>query len=295
MSVLEIVLIVIGLVLFVGSFFIAEKLSSSDVKKVAEMSESELKIVIESELNEAKAKISEIVDDSVDLSINKIKRDLDKETTDKLMAIGEYSSETEKVLSKANKEATFLYSMLSDKREEIGECLDRLDELMAEYRELQSNVPELNKASIKAKKAAAEVEAAMSTVMNAKDSSVEELSKESEPLAESVSETNEMAEALLGASEDANSVEESASSTSNSEIDTRLEIYELYADGMPIVEIARRLKMGVGEVDLIIKLHKADVEAVEDNINNKAASEEDRKSRVRKNSRIKKTEVVDEA
>lgn len=295
MSVLEIVLIVIGLVLFVGSFFIAEKLSSSDVKKVAEMSESELKIVIESELNEAKAKISEIVDDSVDLSINKIKRDLDKETTDKLMAIGEYSSETEKVLSKANKEATFLYSMLSDKREEIGECLDRLDELMAEYRELQSNVPELNKASIKAKKAAAEVEAAMSTVMNAKESSVEELSKESEPLAESVSESNEMAEALLGASEDANSVEESASSTSNSEIDTRLEIYELYADGMPIVEIARRLKMGVGEVDLIIKLHKADVEAVEDNINNKAASEEDRKSRVRKTSRTKKTEVVDEA
>lgn len=295
MSVLEIVLIVIGLVLFVGSFFIAEKLSSSDVKKVAEMSESELKIVIESELNEAKAKISEIVDDSVDLSINKIKRDLDKETTDKLMAIGEYSSETEKVLSKANKEATFLYSMLSDKREEIGECLDRLDELMAEYRELQSNVPELNKASIKAKKAAAEVEAAMSTVMNAKESSVEELSKESEPLAESVSETNEMAEALLGVSEEVNSMEESASSTSTSEIDTRLEIYELYADGMPIVEIARRLKMGVGEVDLIIKLHKADVEAVEDNINNKAASEEDRNSRVRKTSRAKKTEVVDEA
>lgn len=290
MSVLEIVLIVIGLVLFVGSFFIAEKLSSSDVKKVAELSESELKVVIESELNEAKAKISEIVDDTVDLSINKIKRDLDKETTDKLMAIGEYSSETEKVLSKANKEATFLYSMLNDKREEIGECLDRLDELMAEYKELQNNVPELNKASIKAKKAAAEVEAAMSTVMNVKEASVTVEEDVAEPVKDiEETDTNEMAQALLHNNSNSDNTEPKG------EIDQRLEIYELYANGTPIVEIARQLKLGIGEVDLIIKLHKADVEAVTDNLNNKAVAEQDRKTSIRRNSRTKKTEVVDEA
>ena len=64
-----------------------------------------------------------MVDDSVDLSLNKIQRSLDKETNDKMMAIQEYSDTVLKDLEKTNKEVTFLYSMLGDKHNELQDSI----------------------------------------------------------------------------------------------------------------------------------------------------------------------------
>ena len=231
MAVVEIVLVVIGIIFFVGSFFVAEKLSSSDVKKVAEMSESELKIVMDSELAEAKAKISDIVDDTIDLSINKIKRDLEKETTDKLMAIGEYSSATNEELNKANKEATMLYSMLADKHDEINRCIDELKALIEQYNELDKSIPDIPAPEI----------------------AVPEIV---EPVKEEVFEQGIDATVVKLNDRIVANPAGADYSADVSDIDKRREIYALYSQGVPVVEIARQLKMGIGEVDLIIKLHK---------------------------------------
>ena len=43
MTMIEIILLLVGCVFMIGSFFISEKLSSSELNKIAELSEDELK------------------------------------------------------------------------------------------------------------------------------------------------------------------------------------------------------------------------------------------------------------
>ena len=79
MTAIEVGLLLIGVVFLIGSFFVTEKLSQSEIGEIAKLSETELQTVIERELEIASAKVSDMVDDSVDLSLNKIQRSLDKE------------------------------------------------------------------------------------------------------------------------------------------------------------------------------------------------------------------------
>ena len=50
MTMIEIILLLVGCVFMIGSFFISEKLSSSELNKIAELSEDELKKIIEREV-----------------------------------------------------------------------------------------------------------------------------------------------------------------------------------------------------------------------------------------------------
>ena len=62
MSVLEIVLLVIGLVLMIASFFITERLSNRELDKIAELSTDEMRKILERNLNDAQVKVNNMVD-----------------------------------------------------------------------------------------------------------------------------------------------------------------------------------------------------------------------------------------
>lgn len=94
MTVVEAVLLLIGVVFFIGSFFITEKLSPADVNKVAELSEGELRVLVDRELDTARAKVSDVVDEAMDLTIDKVQRTMERDTNEKIMAISEYSDAT---------------------------------------------------------------------------------------------------------------------------------------------------------------------------------------------------------
>ena len=47
MTGLQISLLVIGIVFLVGSFFVSEKLSSSDVQEIQKLGEKEIKVLLE--------------------------------------------------------------------------------------------------------------------------------------------------------------------------------------------------------------------------------------------------------
>ena len=53
MTALQIILLVIGLVFLVGSFFVSEKLSSSDLEEMKKMSQQEIKVILDKELQSA--------------------------------------------------------------------------------------------------------------------------------------------------------------------------------------------------------------------------------------------------
>ena len=62
MTMIEIILLLVGCVFMIGSFFISEKLSSSELNKIAELSEDELKKIIEREVNNAGTQMDEVIE-----------------------------------------------------------------------------------------------------------------------------------------------------------------------------------------------------------------------------------------
>ena len=83
MTGIEITLLLIGIIFMIGSFFITEKLSGSDLNKVSEVSEEEIKKILERELDASQQKIKEQMKESMDASVEEIDRALEKETNEK--------------------------------------------------------------------------------------------------------------------------------------------------------------------------------------------------------------------
>lgn len=138
MTGVEIILILVGLVLMVGSFFVTEKLSGADLDKIAEMSQTEMKLILDKELAQADHKIEEQIDAAVEGSIEKVERGLDKETNEKMMAIGEYSDTILEKMNQTHNEIMFLYSMLNDKHQDLTTLAGNLGQLSADiHRELE--------------------------------------------------------------------------------------------------------------------------------------------------------------
>lgn len=231
MTAIEVGLLLIGVVFLIGSFFVTEKLSQSEIGEIAKLSETELQTVIERELEIASAKVSDMVDDSVDLSLNKIQRSLDKETNDKMMAIQEYSDTVLKDLEKTNKEVTFLYSMLGDKHNELQDSIAKMNELTQECDELREQILNL------------EVEAKHLAEEPVRKPEQEPAKKDAvyEP---DESDTEELLQEDLTDSEQQERRKE--------------EILMRYRGGEDLVDIAKDLDMGFGEVKLIVELYNGE-------------------------------------
>lgn len=232
MTAIEVALLLIGVVFILGSFFIVEKLSPEDLSRVAELSEEELRMVMDRELETASAKISDMADDAVDLSLDQIQRRLEKDTNEKIMAISEYSDSAMEKLKKINNEVTFLYSMLGDKHAELDTCMAQLQDLIRECQEVQAQQQYQDLQRL--------------TAQTAEQTEAEKGSGESERSGEAdgsaVQEQAEPAEA----GEDVNS------------INVREKILERYRAGEDLTDIARDLAVGYGEVKLIVELYKGE-------------------------------------
>ena len=92
MTGVEITLILAGIFLILGSFFVQEKLSPRDVDEITRLSEKELKIIVERQLKRANDEVEASIDEMMDESMEIAKRAMEKETNEKIMAINEYAN-----------------------------------------------------------------------------------------------------------------------------------------------------------------------------------------------------------
>lgn len=231
MTVVEAVLLLIGVVFFIGSFFITEKLSPADVNKVAELSEGELRVLVDRELDTARAKVSDVVDEAMDLTIDKVQRTMERDTNEKIMAISEYSDATMEQLKKINHEVTFLYSMLGDKHAQLNEAMEQMDELIRTYQSLRA----MPMPDVQAVPAASEpVEPVVQPVQT---------QTEAAPQDEELPQEVEMPE------------------EEPKHVSVREQILERYHAGEDLTDIARDLSLGFGEVKLIVELYRGEEES----------------------------------
>lgn len=118
MSTMEIVLIVLGLIVFAASFLLpaGRKKDSEDFNQI---SEEQIREMIDREVEEAKIQIGEIVEETINYSMEKTERSMDRLTNEKMLAVNEYSDTVLEQINKNHKEVVFLYDMLNDKQENL--------------------------------------------------------------------------------------------------------------------------------------------------------------------------------
>ncbi len=230
------ILLLIGVVFMIGSFFVTEKLSPSELNQIAELSEEELKRIIDRGLKNAETRIEDAIDEQVDQSSEKVDRSLDKVTNDKIMAISEYSDTVIESMNKTHNEIMFLYSMLNDKHTELTGMAADLQRLAADVRSLEEKAPAI------ATQATPERAAAVSTASAVTPVPVE---------------TADTAERETAASP-AEQKEETPETEETKQEGLHAEILKLKKLGMTEVQIAKKLGIGIGEVRLVNGLYRGE-------------------------------------
>ena len=133
-------LLLTGVVFMVGSFFITERLSPSELNKITELSKDELGRIIDGALADAKSKVEESIEAQIDASSEQVERALEKETNEKIMAISEYSDTVMENMNKSHNEIMFLYNMLNDKHTELTGLATDLQKIAANVKSIQEGM-----------------------------------------------------------------------------------------------------------------------------------------------------------
>ena len=230
MTALEITLIVIGVVFLVGSFFVSDKLSQKDVDQIAKMSEEELRVILDRQLEKAKAEIQNAIEAGIDETTEDTKRALEKETNDKINGISEYSDTVLESINKSHNEIMFLYSMLNDKHKDLTDLAANLQKLTTNLHDVEQQMTE------KTLRAQARLQQPEPVIEKPVKAQKKEIPVEKKIKPESI---------------------KKAAAEINEKNDNDA-ILRLHAEGKSDVEIAKLLDRGLGEVRLVIGLHKGE-------------------------------------
>lgn len=235
MTGIEIVLLFVGVIFMVGSFMVTEKLSTSEVNKISELSESEIDKIMDHSLQKANGRIEEAIDSQIQDSIEKVDRELEKETNEKIMAISEYSDTVVEAMNKTHNEIMFLYSMLNDKHTDLTNLAAKLQGMLNDGKQLEEELAvrlarQPQPAAVDSRRRMPEVKPAEVTLQ--KQEAAETKIKQSEP--------------------DRNKIPEAEQENHN------MDILRLHKEGYSNVQIAQKLDVGMGEVQLVIGLFEGE-------------------------------------
>lgn len=273
MTILEIILLAAGALLIAASFFFPEKEEASSIENIDALVREEVKASIEAESENMRRHVEDVVDEAVSYAEEKTERALERITNEKIMAVNEYSDTVLDEINKNHKEVMFLYDMLNDKQKNLKNTVTEASEAA---KEVQKTTEELKSVSREVNTAPAEVAINTENMGPVKMTSQKAVNffsgleaEEAKATIKSVSEEEPVKEVrtLNWASlavNDANEAEKKEAAKEGREPENVIEgprerlnreVIELADSGMEPVEIARKLKMGVGEVGLILGLH----------------------------------------
>ncbi|MBO6215685.1 MAG: hypothetical protein J6N76_09200 [Lachnospiraceae bacterium] len=230
MSALQIMLLIIGVIFFIGSFFVTEKLSSSDMEQLKKIGEKEVKVMIDKQLRDATASLETAIGEQVALASDDFSQTTEKELKDKVLSMSEYADTVLNSMNETHNQIMFLYDRLNDKQEMVSR-------LTGELQASESNLLALNE-------------------------HIETMSREYEVTLQKVDEAEEedmrkqQAEAEMQGLKDAfmAKIQEDQDTSVQKNDDEKSQILELYKEGYSEVEIAKRIGKGLGEIKLILGL-----------------------------------------
>ncbi|MBO4374018.1 MAG: hypothetical protein J5829_02825 [Lachnospiraceae bacterium] len=135
MSLAEILLLVIGAVIFAAGFIVPEigskKEDGPDLQKLRE----DLDRAVDESVDNARKRINEIVESECSIARDDTERAMEKLSNEKIMAINEYGRTVVDDIEKNHKEVVFLYDMLNEKSADIKNTVRKVDSIKKESRQ----------------------------------------------------------------------------------------------------------------------------------------------------------------
>ncbi len=245
MSVTEIVLLCIGGVFFAVSFFIPDK-----KKEKEEDHKEEIRNLINREVENAKSRIDDMVEETVNYSVEKTERALEKLSNEKIMEVSDYSDSVLQKINDNHNEAVFLYDMLNDKDEKIKTAGE---EIKVSKEELETVKNEILK-KVEDEKTEAPGEKEEPKVFTPFKPEI--IPADSKNIIASVPEEKKPANKR---NTSAKTKEKSQKKTSEILNDGKKNsnelIRKLHEEGKTNMQIAKELNLGVGEVKLVLDLY----------------------------------------
>ena len=266
MNMAQIVLLIIGLLLFVLSFVLPEKREELD-PRLKEEAEREAKRLVEEAMNEEKAKLQDSTEETVQYAIEKTERALERVSNEKVMSISEYAETVIDDINKNHNQVIFLYDMLNDKQETIKKSVSeaegkvkQMERQLAQTAEKQQETKteavkeEPKKAEPKKPRTRKKVEPKPSDSTPAGGSfetlTVEQLiPQDSKVIGESKEEKEPKPEPA--APVDIPFLNDQGTETNGNNNE---KILELHREGKSNMAIAKELGLGIGEVKIVIDL-----------------------------------------
>ena len=225
MSGLEICLIVIGLICVVCSFIFSEHLASGDIKDGLSVDKNMVSVTEEIVKRQVEAEVANIIDDKVE----QMEIRVDKITTQKIMALGDYYEDINRKINESHDEVMFLYNMLNDKEETLKNTVRDIEAVKVSVKNMNTKSKDAEKSKMP-------------------------LSSENK----SASQTDNGVTGVYG-NNTKKTVSNASSEEKNKEKNTNMgnnnqKILDMHAQGKTIIEIAKELGLGVGEVRLVVDL-----------------------------------------
>ena len=166
MTPMEITLLVIGVIIFIASFFIKDRKAVKSERDIEE-EQRQIRKLMEHELDDMKSMVNDATDETVEYAMEKAERSLEKLSNEKIMAVSDYSNMVMEEIDKNHKEVMFLYDMLSDKQVDVNnsarkveatvrEAEDFSDAAMASTEEFRRNLDDYSSKKLEEVRQAAE-------------------------------------------------------------------------------------------------------------------------------------------
>lgn len=251
MGFVEILLIIIGVLAFVGSFVIPEKMSK---EAKIEIPEEKINQLIEEQVKNAAFKIEEKVDETISAAAEKTERYMERMSNEKVMAIQEYSDTVLGQINKNHEESVFLYDMLNNKYAQVKNTTAEINARVQEWKDDATLADHAVEAT--------EEETSVVDVENKiQESGVEEKLKVKKPATKRKPPVKKTALKNTGSNatktiEAIPNIEIQFDSESNMG-SNKEKILALHQEGKSNMAIAKSLGLGIGEVKLIIDLFES--------------------------------------
>lgn len=129
MNALEVCLVLLGVGAYAASFVLPEK---NKKEKTPEINEERIKELIREHVPVVNGQIDEEEVYKIEREIYKIERELEKLSNEKIMAVNEYSDTVIEEIKKNHTEVMFLYSMLTEKEQEVKDALKVINQAKTE-------------------------------------------------------------------------------------------------------------------------------------------------------------------
>lgn len=142
MTTLEILLLILGAVIFIASFIVPESKSELDAAD-RQLTQEKLQELLQDEMKNVRSQVADAVDETVHYSMEKTERGLERLTNEKMTAVSEYAQTVLEDIHKNHEEVMFLYDMLNNKHENLKETAT---EVSMAVKEANAKVSELDAA-----------------------------------------------------------------------------------------------------------------------------------------------------